>query len=558
MKEQKQQKILVIGGVASGATAAARARRLDEQAEITLLERGSYVSFANCGLPYFVSRDISKRSSLLLQTPEGFFGRYRVNVRLHSEVVEIDRERRCVIAMEFGERKEFMYDKLILAQGGNPIMPALPGVELEHVFQMWTIPHMDRVHKWIEDRKPENAVVAGGGFIGLEMAEALCARGLRVTVVELASQLLVAMDPEFGAMTKDVLVKKNIEVVTGSGLAQIRKNEVVLTDGRVLPAGLVLMSVGVHPELALSKKAGLAVGTTGGLLVDEYLQTSDPHIYAAGDMVEILHRVHNRKVRMPLAGPANRQGRNAATNALGGRQAYRGVFGTAVVKLFEHTAAFTGLSEKTARDAGFDVGVSFVFKDHHASYYPGSKMLALKLVYQVPDGLLLGAQAFGEAGVDKRIDVLSTALLGKLRLEELAEIDLAYAPPYSSANDPINMAAFVGLNHLNGFSVLCTPAQAAIDLAMGSGIVLDVRTIGEQSKANLLFDRVLSMPADELRDRIGEVPQGVPIYLLSKDGFLGHLAYRILQSNGFSNIYNIAGGYAAARWFPQWRFITPQ
>lgn len=545
-------RILIVGAVAGGATAAARARRIDENAQITLLDRGPYVSFANCGLPYFISRDIVKRSSLLLQTPEGFFGRYKVDVRLRTEAVAIDRERKVVLARGPAGEEEFPYDKLILAQGGNPIAPALPGANLDHVFQLWNIPHMDRIHKYIEEKKPTHAVVVGGGFIGLEMAEALRARGVAVNLVELAPQVLVAMDPEFGAMAENAMRENQVGVVTGGGLKAIAEHEVHLDDGRVLPADLVLLSIGVRPELELVKQAGLELGALGGLKVDEFLRTSDANIYAAGDMVEVEHRVHGKQVRMPLAGPANRQGRIAATNSLGGNMKYRGVLGTAVVKLFGYTAAFTGLSEKGARAAGFDTGVSYVFKDHHASYYPGAKPLALKLVFDLRGGRLLGAQAFGQEGVEKRIDVLATALHGKMTLEELTELDLSYAPPYSSANDPVNMAAFVGLNHLNGFSPLKTPAEVLADLHGGTGRILDVRTLGEQSKAPLAS--AVHIPADEVRDRLDDVPRGQPLYILSKDGFLGHLVLRILRAHGYPEVYNISGGFATARWISGWKF----
>ena len=353
------KKILIIGGVAGGATAAARMRRLDETAEITILEKGPYVSFANCGLPYFISKDIQRRSSLLLQTPEGFFSRYRVDVKINTEAVEIRRDQKVVVARTSSGDQEFPYDKLLLAQGGSPVIPGLPGVANKHVFKLWTIPDMDRIHAFIEEEKPAHAVIAGGGFIGLEMAEALSARGIAVTVVELAPQVMIVMDPEFGAMIKSGLEERGVQVKTHVGLSEIRTNSVLLSDGSILDADMVLLSIGVRPELTLAKAAGLEIGASGGLSVDETLRTNDPDIYAAGDMVEITNKVHGRKVRIPLAGPANRQGRIAATNMLGRRMLYRGALGTSVVKLFDSTAASTGLSEKAAREAGFDVGVSY-------------------------------------------------------------------------------------------------------------------------------------------------------------------------------------------------------
>jgi len=552
MEQTTPKKILIIGGVAGGATAAARARRLDETAEITILEKGPYVSFANCGLPYFISGEIQRRSHLLLQTPEGFFSRYNVTVRVNTEAVAIQRDKKLITARTPAGEEEIPYDTLILAQGGSPVIPALPGVDMEHVFTLWTIPHMDRIQKFIQEKKPQTAVIAGGGFIGLEMAEALAARGIRVSVVELASQVMITMDPEFGAMAKAGLEANGACIRTGVGLAEIKEGSVRLSDGTIVHADLVLLSVGVRPQLTLAKNAGLEIGKSGGLVVDERMRTNDPNIYAAGDMVEVEHKVHGKKVRIPLAGPANRQGRVAATSALGGNLKYKGALGTSVVKLFNATAASTGLSERAARDAGYNVGVSYVFKDNHVGYYPGGKPLALKLVYDMENGRLLGGQAYGEAGVEKRIDVLATALQGKMTLEDLSEVDLAYAPPYGSANDPVNMAAFVGLNNLTGYSPLKTPAETLHELENGDGIILDVRTMGEQAKAPVA--EALHIPADEVRDRLDEIPQDHPIYILSKDGFLGHTTLQILKASGRTKVYNVAGGYSAARWCKGWDF----
>lgn len=546
-------KLLIIGGVAGGATAAARARRLSESAEITLLERGPYVSFANCGLPYFLSGDITKRSQLLLQTPEGFQGRYGVQVHLNTEALEIDRSARKVRAKGPEGERWFEYDRLILAQGGNPILPPLPGADLPHAFKLWTVPDMDRIHAYLNDHKPQTAVVAGGGFIGLEMAEAFHARGLKVTVVELAPQIMVTLDKEFAVRAQQHLENHGLNIETGVGLKAVLGDtkEVELSDGRRIPADLVLFSVGVRPELSLVKQAGLVLGESGGLLVDETLKTSDPFIWAAGDMVEVTQRVSGKRVRVPLAGPANRQGRIAATNALGGNMKYQGALGTAVVKLFDATAASTGLTEKVAREAGFDVGVAIVHKDHHAGYYPGGRLLSLKLVYDKKTRRVLGAQGFGLEGVDKRIDVVATALLGKLTLDDLAELDLAYAPPYSSANDPLNLAAFVGQNDVSGFSPLVTAEQAAATFRPQTHLILDVRNLGEYAGGHV--EGSINIPVDELRGRLAEVPQDKTIFVHCKVGFRGHLAARILRENGYQNVFNITGGYLsmqAANAFP--------
>ena len=463
-------RVLIIGGVAGGATAAARARRVSEEAEITVLERGPYVSYANCGLPYYISRDIEDREGLLLQTPEGFDSRYAVKVLLRTEALEIDRAKKRVRARGPAGERWFPYDKLILAQGGSPVVPSIPGSDAEHAFNLWTVPDMDRLDGYLTEAKPSSAVVVGGGFIGLEMAEAFVRRGLKTTVVELLPSVMSVMDPDFGARVARELKRNGVEVLTGVGVKAVDApgKTIELSDGRRLPAELVFFSVGVRPELSLAKAAGLSLGPSGGLLVDDHLRTSDPDIYAAGDMVEVVHRVSGRKVRMPLAGPANRQGRIAASNALGQSMRYGGATGTSVVKVFEATAAMTGLSERAARDVGIDVGVAILHKDHHAGYYPGAEELALKLVYDRESGRLLGAQAFGRAGVDKRIDVLATALHGKMTLSDLAELDLAYAPPYSSANDPVNLVAFVAGNDVSGFARLLTAKQLAAELASAS------------------------------------------------------------------------------------------
>ncbi len=538
-------RLLIIGGVAGGATAAARARRMSETAEITVLERGPYVSYANCGLPYFISRDIEKRSALLLQTPEGFDARYRVKVEVRTEALEIDRAGKRVRAVGPEGERWFPYDKLILAQGGNPIMPPLPGAGAPHVFKLWTVPDMDRLDGFIETGKPRHAVVVGGGFIGLEMAEAFRRRGLETTVVELLPAVMAVMDREFGVQVAGELATQGVRVLTGAGVKAVLADRTVeLTDGRKLPADLVLFSVGVRPELTLARSAGLALGPSGGLLVDDRLQTSDPDIYAAGDMVEILHRVSGKKIRIPLAGPANRQGRIAASNALGQPTPYGGASGTSVVKIFEATAASTGLTERAAREAGFDVGVAVIHKEHHAGYYPGARELSLKLTYDRRTARLLGAQAFGHAGVEKRIDVLATALHGKMTVRDLAELDLAYAPPYSSANDPVNLAGFVAENDLSGFAPLVTAAQLKAELAGARPpLVVDVRTLGEWSRGHLRGAQHL--PVDDVRWELAQLPRDRRIVLYCRNGYRAHLALRTLKESGYPDVVNLTGGWVS-------------
>lgn len=536
-------KLVIVGGVAAGATAAARARRISEEAEITLFERGPYVSYANCGLPYYLSGDISDRSELLLQTPEGFHARYGVNVHVQTSVLQIDRAGKRVLTKGPEGERWVPYDKLILAQGGEPVMPPIPGMDQPHVFKLWTVPDMDRIDAVLAEGQAKTAVVVGGGFIGLEMAEAFRMRGLSTTVVELQPSVMAVMDPEFGGRIAAELQENGVDVVTGAGVSAVHADAVELSDGRRIPADLVLFSVGVRPNLALAKEAGLEIGASGGLLVNENLQTSDPDIYAAGDMVEVVHRVSGRRVRIPLAGPANRQGRIAASNALGMPMRYSGALGTSVVKIFEATAAMTGLSESAARQAGFDVGVAVIHKDHHAAYYPGAEEIALKLVYDRQTAKLLGAQAFGRAGVEKRIDVLATALHGGFTLSDLAELDLAYAPPYSSANDPINLAAFIGLNDLSGYSPLVTAKQLKEELETGKALVLDVRKDGEFKASHV--KGALQIPVDELRNRLGELPKDKRLLVHCRSGFRAHLAVRILKQAGFKDVANVTGGFVS-------------
>jgi NADPH-dependent 2,4-dienoyl-CoA reductase/sulfur reductase-like enzyme/rhodanese-related sulfurtransferase len=539
-----RERLVIIGGVAAGATAAARARRVSETAEITLVERGPYVSYANCGLPYFISGDIEKRSRLLLQTPEGFDARYRIDVRVETEAVELDRAGKRVRVRGPSGEAWLPYDKLILAQGGSPVMPDVAGAGAPHVFKLWTVPDMDRIHEHIALEQPKSAVVVGGGFIGLEMAEAFRKRGLETTVVELLPTVMAVMDRELGARVAGELEANGVRVITGTGVRAVHAGErtVELTDGRRVPADLVLFSVGVRPELSLARQAGLEIGTSGGLVVDEHLRTSDPNVYAAGDMVEVVHKVSGRRVRVPLAGPANRQGRIAASNALGLAMRYGGALGTSVVKVFGATAAMTGLSERSAREAGLPVGVAVIHKDHHAGYFPGAKELSLKLIYDRKTARLLGAQAFGQAGVEKRIDVLATALQGRMTLQELAEIDLAYAPPYGSANDPLNLAAFAGLNDVTGFSPLVTAAELAAAIRSGADpLVLDVRNRNEFDRSHVRGAQ--NVPVDELRHDWENLPKDRKIFVYCRSGFRAHLAVRILKERGFPDVVNVTGGF---------------
>ena len=560
---EPKRRIVIIGGVAAGATAAARARRLDEDAEITVIERGPYVSFANCGLPYHISGAIQKRSKLLLQTPEGFYSRYRVNVLIKTEAVAIDRAAKTVrvrdLAAENAAERDLPYDALILAQGGSPVVPPLPGVDLPHVFRLWNIPDMDAIQKFIKEHEPKSAVVVGGGFIGLETAEAFVERGLSVSIVELTDHLMPPMDLPYGVRISERFVEAGAKVLVKRAVKSIEAGRVILDDGSAIDADIVLLSVGVRPNTDLAKKAGLEVGASGALAVDESLRTADPAIWASGDMAEVVSKVHGGKTRLPLAGPANRQGRIAATNAVAAVRTaagfddippmrYRGAAGTSVVKIFDETAASTGLSLAAAKKAGMAAAEATILKADHASYYPGEQDLMLTLVYDTGSGRLLGAQAYGKAGAEKRIDAAAVALQAGLSVEDIAELDFAYAPPYSSANDPLNMVAFVASNARSAYAPLIGADAAAAEAAGGKALFLDVRTYGEYAKGHAAG--AVHLPVDEIRDRIAEIPRNTPLRIVSKGGFEGHIALRALIQKGIKGAANISGGWSTLRLVP--------
>ena len=535
--------LLIIGGVAAGATAAARARRLDNDVEITLLEAGADVSFANCGLPYYLGRDIEYRSSLILASEETFDDQYKVKVHTHTEATKIDREAKHVVARnsKTGKEEIYSYDALILAQGGKPVVPPLPGVDKKHVFQLWTLADMDRIDHYIEEKEPKKAVVVGGGFIGLEMVEALTKRGISVTLVEMAEQVMPNLEGEFAGFITKELQDYGVKLKLGKSLKAIEDTKVLLNDGSTVDTDFVLLSVGVRPTLQIAKDAGLAIGPAGGLEVDEHMRTSDESIYAAGDMAEVKHTVLGKTVRMPLAGPANRQGRLAAENALGAQRSYRGVTGTSIVKVFEAVAGSVGLNLKAAKDAGLDADAVVVHKASHTAYFPGSEKVSLMLIFDKESKQILGAQAAGRVGVDKRIDVITTAMAGNLTIDDLAELDLAYAPPFNSPNGPVNMAAFTAQNHLSNFSPSILAKDLETFVLEKQPIAIDLRDPITFGKASLRGSNNLSQAM--LRDNLDKIPQGHAILLISDDGQKGHVVLRMLKGAGFEEVYNLSGGY---------------
>nr|WP_321408320.1 FAD-dependent oxidoreductase [uncultured Carboxylicivirga sp.] len=539
------EKIVIIGGVAAGATAAAKARRLSPDAQITMLEAGPDVSFANCGLPYYIAGDIENRSSLILQSPDSFKEQYDVDVYIHTLVTSINKDGHIVNTMDTrdGSKKQYEYTKLILAQGGRPIQPDLPGADYDHVFSLWTLEDMDKIDNHLKHEDPKTAVVVGGGFIGLEMVEALVKRGLKVHVVEKMPHVMSLMDAETAGFITRELHSYGVGVHTETGVVKINANSVELDNGKKLDADMVLLSIGVRPTLQLAIDAGLSIGEAGGLLVNEYLQTSDKDIYAAGDMVEIEHRVSGKKVRIPLAGPANRQGRIAAENALGGKHAYQGAIGTSVVRVFEAVAGITGMSLKQAKAAGIDADAVVVHKEHHTSYYPGAETVSVMVIYDRQTGVVIGGQTAGYKGADKRLDVLATAAAAKIKVSDIADMDFAYSPPIGTANDAMNMAAYTAENKMSGFSPSLLVSELDEFIEGKRLIVLDVRDVFAFQKSNLKGAHHL--PLEMLSQNLHAIPKEVPIVVYDETGKKGHQALRTLKNAGFEEVYNISGGHTS-------------
>jgi NADPH-dependent 2,4-dienoyl-CoA reductase/sulfur reductase-like enzyme/rhodanese-related sulfurtransferase len=537
--------IVIVGGVAGGASAAAKARRTDEQADIILFERGPFVSFANCGLPYYVGEEIKKRDSLLLQNPQSFWNRFRVRVNVRHEVLRIDRPNKQIEVKNLGSGDVFFqkYDRLILAPGAGAIVPPLQGIEGKNVFKVKTVPDSDAIREWIARENPKRAVVVGAGFIGLESAEALKHRGLEVTIVEMLPQVLPAFDPDMAAFVARHLESQNIHLILGDGIQELYGSPVVheikLQSGRVVAADLVILSIGVRPELNLARDCGLKIGAAGGISVNEHQQTDDPDIYAAGDAVEITHMVTGRKARIALAGPANKQGRVAGANAAGGHLTFPGAVGTAIVESMGITAAKTGLSELEATQANLPHYVSYTHSLSHAGYYPGATLMHMKLIVEKETGRLLGAQIVGESGVDKRIDVIAAALYAHLKVTDLENLDLAYAPQFSAAKDPVIMAGFVASNVSRAEIETITCEQLQQEKHKDLQIV-DVRTIQEFQSGHLAG--AIPLPIDELRERLDQLDRNKETVVYCRVGFRGYLAALILQQNGFERVRNLSGG----------------
>ncbi len=538
-------KIVIVGGVAGGASAATRLRRLDENAQIVLFERGEHISYANCGLPYYIGGTIKEREALLVQTPRAMKDKFNIDVRVQSEVTAIDRKNKTVSVTDLrtGKRYDESYDKLILSPGAAPVRPPIPGIEQEGIFTLRTVPDTDAIKEAVDKGKPSEAVVVGGGFIGLEMAENLHSRGIKVTIVEAADQVMAPIDYEMACIVHRHILSKGLKLYLKDGVKAFRKEgkrvKVELQSGKLLAADMVILAIGVRPDVSLAKDAGLEIGERRGIKVNSYLQTSDPDIYAVGDAIEVKDFVNGSDTVIPLAGPANKQGRIAANNIYGAGEQYHGTQGTSVVKVFDLTVAATGNSEKTLKRMGMDYRKSYTESDSHAGYYPGASPLNIKLLF-APDGKVLGAQAVGYEGVDKRIDVLASAIRFGRTVYDLEELELAYAPPYSSAKDPVNMAGYVAANCLKGDMKIIHWDQVD-QLDRDKVFILDVRPPEETSTGSI--EGSVNIPLNDLRARIDEVPRDKEIIVYCKVGLRAYIAYRMLVQKGFRNVKNLSGGY---------------
>ena len=542
-------KVVIVGGVAGGATAAARLRRLDEHAQIIVFERSGYVSYANCGLPYFIGGTIAEPSALTLQTPESFRARFDVDMRVNHEVTALDVQAKMLTVKNLltGEVFEEFYDKLILSPGAKPTQPRLPGVGLEHVFTLRTVEDTFRMKDFIDAHHPRTAVIAGGGFIGLELAENMREIGMEVTIVQRPQQLMKPFDPDMAAFIHAEARKHGIKLALGHTVEGFRETsdgvERLLADTDPILADMVVLAIGVTPDTHLASEAGLAMGVRGSILVNDHMETSAPDVYAVGDAVQVKHLVTGEETLISLAGPANKQGRIAADNICGIPSTYRGSQGSSVIKVFDITAASTGVNETVAKAAGLAVDHVILSPMSHAGYYPGGKLMTMKVVFEKETYRLLGAQIVGYEGVDKRIDVLATAIFAGLRATDLKDLDLAYAPPYSSAKDPVNMAGFMIENIEEGIMkqwYLGQLEELQDRSERGEVTLLDVRTPAEIALGRI--PGFVNIPLDSLRERVGELDREKPVYVICQSGLRSYVACRILAGNGF-DAYNFAGGY---------------
>lgn len=546
-------KILIVGGVAGGATAATRLRRLSEENEVIIFEKGQYVSFANCGLPYHISGTIDKRDALLLQTPESLKERYNLDVRIFTEVLSIytDEKKVSVKNLQTGEIYLENYDKLLLSPGAEPIKPPFEGINSDKIYTLRNIPDMDKIVE--KTKNAQNFVVVGGGFIGLEVAENLIEAGKNVKLVELGNQVMAPVDYDIASFVHEKAKQKGLELLLNVGVEKFNDKgetiEVFLNNQTSVEADAVILAIGVKPETKLAIEAGLEIGETRGILVNEFLQTSNPDIYAVGDAIEVAHYINNKKVLIPLAWPANRQGRIVADNiVLGNQYKYTGSLGSSILKFFELSVASTGLNEKTLKRFGIPYKTAIVTRGHHAGYYPGAKNMVLKLIFD-ENGKIFGAQAVGEAGVDKRIDVIATAIKGNLTVYDLPEIEITYAPPFNSAKDPVNIVGYTAENILKGDLEMVNYDEFWDFVKDNDAVILDVRTSKEFSGGAI--EGAININVDDLRENLENLDKNKVYAIYCQVGLRGYLANRMMRNNGFRAV-NLNGGYNL------WSKVTPK
>ena len=536
--------MIIVGGVAGGATALAKLRRISEDIEIILIERGEYISFANCGLPYYIGETIKDRSKLLVQTVEGMSDRFNVDIRNLSEVTSINPENKSITIKNLRTNEEYneTYDKLLLSPGARPLVPPIPGLkENETLFTLRNIPDTDKIKNYVDEQKPKRAVVVGGGFIGIEMAENLVDRGIEVTIVEASNQVMAPIDFEMASILHAHLKEKGIHLILENGVHSFADHgkKVILSDGTEILTDMTILSIGVRPENELAKTAGLELGERGGIIVNEYLQTSNEHIYAVGDAIEVVDYINGNKAMIPLAGPANRQGRIAANNIMGKKEKYQGTLGTSVAKVFDLAVASTGNNEKTLKRLGVPYEVLHIHPSSHAGYYPGASQISLKLIFDRDTGKIFGAQAIAGDGADKRIDVIATAIKGGLTVEDLTNLELSYAPPFSSAKDPVNMAGYVATNIMDG-ELEHIQWHEVDQIVADGGLLIDVREPVEREFG--FIEGSINISLNDLRTRLEELPKDQTIYVSCQVGLRGYLAARILKNNGFQ-VKNVDGGW---------------
>ena len=552
-------KVIIIGGVAAGATAAARIRRLDEKAEIKVFERTGYISYANCGLPYYIGDVITDPAQLTLQTPESFLTRFRIDMKVHHEVTAIHPDSKTVSVrnLETGDEFTEAYDKLILAPGAKPAQPKLSGIGIDRLFTLRTVEDTFRIREYIRENRPESAVLAGGGFISLELAENLTELGMDVTIVQRPMQLMNPFDPEMAAFIHSQMRRHGVKLALGYTVEGFEESgegvDVLLKDAKPLHADMVIMAIGVTPDTHLAEEAGLELGIRGSIVVNDRMETSVPDIYAAGDAVQVRHFVTGQDAVISLAGPANRQGRIIADNICGGDSRYTGSQGSSVIRIFEMTAAVTGINETGAKNAGIDADSVILSPMNHAGYYPGGSLMTIKAVFEKETYRLLGAQIIGYEGVDKRIDVIATAIRSGMKATELKDLDLAYAPPYSSAKDPVNMAGFMIDNISKGILKQWHLEELQTIMDKNDVTLLDTRTCEEYERGHIEGFR--NIPVDELRDRLDEIDKDNPVYVICQSGLRSYIACRILEGSGFE-AYNFCGGFRLYDTVKNDRYLT--